>query len=236
MRASLPPIRCISGRRDRGRHRRHQARGWSRARRRRTRSNGATHRPPHTGAPTSCSRRVAAAVRRPPRGHRSRRRVRRPDGRGRRGRLAAQHPGVARLPVARPPRRAIRRSRVGRQRRQGARARRGLDGRGRECDDYIGMVVSTGIGGGIVFDGRLLDGATATRATSATSIVEPDGHECACGARGCVEAEASGLGDRAHHRPSAARRTARGRARAPARSSGARSRRSRTCSTCRSRS
>ena len=54
------------------------------------------------------------------------------------------------------------------------------------------MVVSTGVGGGIVLDGRLLDGATGNAGHVGHVIVEPDGHECGCGARGCVEAEASG--------------------------------------------
>jgi glucokinase len=58
--------------------------------------------------------------------------------------------------------------------------------------DYIGMVVSTGIGGGIVLDGRLLDGADGNAGHVGHVIVEPDGAICGCGARGCVEAEASG--------------------------------------------
>lgn len=58
--------------------------------------------------------------------------------------------------------------------------------------NYIGMVVSTGIGGGIVCDGRLLHGDDGNAGHIGHVIVEPDGHECGCGARGCVEAEASG--------------------------------------------
>jgi glucokinase len=54
------------------------------------------------------------------------------------------------------------------------------------------MVVSTGVGGGIVLDGRLLDGAAGNAGHIGHVIVEPDGHVCACGARGCLEAEASG--------------------------------------------
>ncbi|MET1000721.1 MAG: ROK family protein [Acidimicrobiia bacterium] len=65
-------------------------------------------------------------------------------------------------------------------------------GAARGCDNYLGMVVSTGVGGGIVLDGRLLDGATGNAGHVGHVIVEPDGHECGCGARGCVEAEASG--------------------------------------------
>jgi glucokinase len=59
--------------------------------------------------------------------------------------------------------------------------------------NYIGMVVSTGIGGGIVLDGRLLEGAGGNAGHIGHVIVEPGGRVCGCGARGCVEAEASGI-------------------------------------------
>jgi glucokinase len=58
--------------------------------------------------------------------------------------------------------------------------------------DYIAMVVSTGVGGGIVVDGRLLEGAEGNAGHVGHIIVEPDGARCGCGAHGCVEAEASG--------------------------------------------
>jgi glucokinase len=58
--------------------------------------------------------------------------------------------------------------------------------------DYLAMVVSTGIGGGIVLDGRLLDGAAGNAGHIGHVIVEPEGRRCACGAQGCLEAEASG--------------------------------------------
>ena len=58
--------------------------------------------------------------------------------------------------------------------------------------NYIAMVVSTGVGGGIVLDGRLLDGAAGNAGHVGHIIVEPDGRLCGCGARGCLEAEASG--------------------------------------------
>jgi glucokinase len=57
---------------------------------------------------------------------------------------------------------------------------------------YIGMVVSTGIGGGIVLDGRLLDGQTGNAGHIGHVIVEPGGRPCFCGGRGCLEGEASG--------------------------------------------
>ncbi len=60
-----------------------------------------------------------------------------------------------------------------------------------ECD-YLAMVVSTGVGGGLVVDGRLLDGGSGNAGHVGHIVVEPDGRPCACGSRGCLEAEASG--------------------------------------------
>ena len=71
--------------------------------------------------------------------------------------------------------------------------------------NYIAMVVSTGVGGGVVVDGRLLDGAGGNAGHVGHVIVEPDGAICGCGARGCVEAEASGTAiERITGRPPAA--------------------------------
>jgi glucokinase len=58
--------------------------------------------------------------------------------------------------------------------------------------NFMAMVVSTGVGGGIVLDGHLLDGAQGNAGHIGHVIVEPDGRDCACGGRGCLEAEASG--------------------------------------------
>jgi glucokinase len=58
--------------------------------------------------------------------------------------------------------------------------------------NYLSMVVSTGVGGGIVLDGRLLEGESGNAGHIGHVIVEPEGRECRCGARGCLEAEASG--------------------------------------------
>jgi glucokinase len=70
--------------------------------------------------------------------------------------------------------------------------------------DYVAMVVSTGVGGGIVLDGRLLDGAAGNAGHIGHVNVEPDGHPCVCGSHGCLEAEASGSGiARITGRPSA---------------------------------
>jgi glucokinase len=58
--------------------------------------------------------------------------------------------------------------------------------------NYLSMVVSTGVGGGIVLDGRLLGGQAGNAGHIGHVIVEPEGHRCGCGAIGCLEAEASG--------------------------------------------
>lgn len=59
-------------------------------------------------------------------------------------------------------------------------------------ENFLAMVVSTGVGGGIVLDGQLLEGRTGNAGHIGHIIVEPNGRRCPCGARGCLEAEASG--------------------------------------------
>lgn len=58
--------------------------------------------------------------------------------------------------------------------------------------NFLAMVVSTGIGAGLVVDGRVLDGASGNAGHLGHVVVEPDGRPCRCGGRGCLEAEASG--------------------------------------------
>ncbi len=59
--------------------------------------------------------------------------------------------------------------------------------------NFVAMVVSTGVGGGIVIDGRLLDGEHGNAGHIGHVVVEPEGRQCVCGGQGCLEAEASGL-------------------------------------------
>jgi glucokinase len=58
--------------------------------------------------------------------------------------------------------------------------------------NFIAIVVSTGIGGGLVLDGRLLEGRLGNAGHIGHVVVEPEGRACVCGGRGCLEAEASG--------------------------------------------
>jgi glucokinase len=68
----------------------------------------------------------------------------------------------------------------------------GWVGAARGVRNFIAIVVSTGVGGGIVLDGRLLHGEGGNAGHIGHVIVVPDGRRCACGAQGCLEAEASG--------------------------------------------
>lgn len=65
-------------------------------------------------------------------------------------------------------------------------------GAARGVDNFMAMVVSTGIGGGIVLNGQLLDGESGNAGHIGHVVVEPNGRRCTCGGRGCMEAEASG--------------------------------------------
>lgn len=68
----------------------------------------------------------------------------------------------------------------------------GWCGAARGAQNFLAMVVSTGVGAGLVVDGRLLDGASGNAGHLGHVVVVPEGRACACGGRGCLEAEASG--------------------------------------------
>jgi len=65
-------------------------------------------------------------------------------------------------------------------------------GAGQGATFMLGMVVSTGIGGGLVLDGAPYDGRTGNAGHVGHVVVDQHGPPCSCGGRGCVEAIASG--------------------------------------------
>ncbi|MCG5214256.1 ROK family protein [Streptosporangium sp. KLBMP 9127] len=65
-------------------------------------------------------------------------------------------------------------------------------GAGTASTALLGIVVSTGIGGGLVLDSRSYPGPTGNAGHFGHIVADPLGPECPCGARGCVEAIASG--------------------------------------------
>jgi glucokinase len=65
-------------------------------------------------------------------------------------------------------------------------------GAGRNVEHLLGIVVSTGVGGGIVMEGRRLLGRSGNAAHIGHVVVDQNGEACACGSYGCVETYASG--------------------------------------------
>ncbi|BBN50011.1 hypothetical protein JPH1_44860 [Mycobacterium avium subsp. hominissuis] len=65
-------------------------------------------------------------------------------------------------------------------------------GAGRGARFLLGMVVSTGVGGGLVLDGAPYPGRTGNAGHVGHVVVELDGRPCTCGGHGCVETVASG--------------------------------------------
>jgi glucokinase len=60
-----------------------------------------------------------------------------------------------------------------------------------KANHMIMLTLGTGVGGGIICDGRLIHGPAGGAAEIGHMIVYPDGRLCGCGQRGCIEAYAS---------------------------------------------
>ncbi|MDQ7822738.1 MAG: ROK family protein [Candidatus Eremiobacteraeota bacterium] len=67
-------------------------------------------------------------------------------------------------------------------------------GNGRGFNDFICMALGTGIGGGVVANGKLVLGAIEGAGEIGHITVEPEGPLCGCGNKGCMEAFSSGPG------------------------------------------
>ncbi|KAB2384872.1 ROK family protein [Actinomadura montaniterrae] len=65
-------------------------------------------------------------------------------------------------------------------------------GAGRGVAAMLGIVVSTGIGGGLVLDGEVYLGPSGNAGHIGHVVADPAGPPCSCGGVGCVEAYASG--------------------------------------------
>ena len=64
-------------------------------------------------------------------------------------------------------------------------------GAGQGVQDLVGIFVGTGVGGGLIVDGKLRSGFRHAAAEVGHMVVIADGPLCGCGARGCLEAVAS---------------------------------------------
>lgn len=64
-------------------------------------------------------------------------------------------------------------------------------GAGKSFKDIIMITLGTGVGGGIVVDGKLIEGHEGKGAELGHIIIELNGRQCTCGRKGCFEAYAS---------------------------------------------
>jgi len=69
-----------------------------------------------------------------------------------------------------------------------------LDGAAQGAPVVFGVILGTGVGGGIVVNGQLLEGAQHIAGEWGHNVLEPDGPPCYCGKHGCVETFLSGPG------------------------------------------
>lgn len=65
-------------------------------------------------------------------------------------------------------------------------------GAGRGCKNIVYLTISTGIGGGVIIDGELMEGANGTAGELGHMSIDWQGERCTCGNIGCLEALASG--------------------------------------------
>jgi glucokinase len=70
----------------------------------------------------------------------------------------------------------------------------GWKGAAKESRNYCGITLGTGVGGGIVADGKILHGAGGMGGEVGHMVLNPEGPLCGCGGRGCLEVYASGSG------------------------------------------
>lgn len=67
-----------------------------------------------------------------------------------------------------------------------------LFGEGKKVQSFVYMTISTGIGGGVVINGQIVEGASYVGGEVGHMTVVPKGESCKCGKSGCLEAYASG--------------------------------------------
>lgn len=65
-----------------------------------------------------------------------------------------------------------------------------------EISDMVFITVSTGVGGGVISNGKLLTGSGGLAGHLGHTLADLNGPACGCGRVGCVEAIASGRGSR----------------------------------------
>ena len=67
-------------------------------------------------------------------------------------------------------------------------------GAGRKYKNIVMLTLGTGVGGGVIIDGKLFEGYQGKGAELGHAVVVVDGRECTCGRLGCLEAYVSATG------------------------------------------
>ncbi|WP_106497146.1 ROK family glucokinase [Lentibacillus sp. Marseille-P4043] len=67
-------------------------------------------------------------------------------------------------------------------------------GAGNQSENLIALTLGTGVGGGIIANGTILNGVNGTAGEIGHITVNPEGYPCNCGKKGCLETIASATG------------------------------------------
>lgn len=67
-------------------------------------------------------------------------------------------------------------------------------GAGNQADNLIAVTLGTGVGGGIIANGAMISGENGTAGEIGHIIIDPDGYDCNCGRKGCLETITSATG------------------------------------------
>ncbi len=64
-------------------------------------------------------------------------------------------------------------------------------GAAKGCEDIVMITLGTGVGGGVIINGKMLEGNKSAGAELGHVVIQAEGKPCTCGRRGCLEAYAS---------------------------------------------
>ena len=66
-----------------------------------------------------------------------------------------------------------------------------IAGAGKEAKNFVAITLGTGVGGGIIIDGKIYSGSNYAGGELGHTVIQMDGQACTCGRNGCFEAYAS---------------------------------------------
>lgn len=69
-----------------------------------------------------------------------------------------------------------------------------IAGAGVGTNDFVAITLGTGVGGGVIIDGKLFSGSNLAGGELGHTVIVVDGEQCTCGRKGCWEAYASATG------------------------------------------